>query len=176
MTMDKVSRKKNVKNFLQIFINAILQIFFRIWSILLLLKCIGYSFEEIFRNFEIFGRKKLNYEAEFGSISLERRICVITGGTRGIGLETIRYLFKKNISKIISGSSQLNIDSTDNEIENFKCKLLSESGLEQYKDRLIIYPLDLGSMDSVGKFAEQICKMETKIDYFVSYKFIIILY
>ncbi|KAH9527570.1 hypothetical protein DERF_001579 [Dermatophagoides farinae] len=164
--MDKVSRKKNVKNFLQIFINAILQIFFRIWSILLLLKCFGYSCEEIFRNFEIFGRKKLNYDAEFGSISLEGRICVITGGTRGIGLETIRYLFKKNISKIITGSSQLNIDSADNEIENFKCKLLSESGLEQYKDRLIIYPLDLGSMDSVVKFAEQICKMETKIDYF----------
>ena len=174
--MDTMSGKEDEKNFLQIFINAILQIFFRIWSILLLLKCIGYSFEEIFRNFEIFGRKKLNYAAEFGSISLEGRICVITGGTSGIGLETIRYLFKKNISKIISGSSQLNIDSTDNEIENFKCKLLSESGLEQYKDRLIIYPLDLGSMDSVGKFAEQICKMETKIDYFVSYKFIIILY
>ena len=172
-----MSGKEEEKNSLQIFKNVILEILFRIWTVFLFLNCFGYFCEEIFRNFEIFGRKKLNYEAEFGSISLEGRICVITGGTRGIGLETIRYLFKKNISKIITGSSQLNIDSTDNnEIENFKCKLLSESGLEQYKDRLIIYPLDLGSMDSVVKFAEQICKMETKIDYFVSYKFIIILY
>ena len=171
-----MSGKEEEKNSLQIFKNVILEILFRIWTVFLFLNCFGYFCEEIFRNFAIFGRKKLNYEAEFGSINLDGRICVITGGTSGIGLETIRYLLKKNISKIITGSSQLNIDCADNELENFKCKLISKSGLEQYKDRLIIYPLDLGSMDSVVKFAEQICKMETKIDYLVSYKFHIIQY
>ncbi|OTF79061.1 hypothetical protein BLA29_014273 [Euroglyphus maynei] len=124
---------------------------------------------EIFRNYELFGWKKLNYNDEFRSIRLENKICVITGGTRGIGIETVRYLLKKNISKIITGSSQLNIDSNDDdEIENFKHKLLSKSGLKPYEDRLIILPLDLGSMDSVEKFADTICKMESKIDYLVS--------
>ena len=76
------------------------------------------------------------------------------------------FLLEKNISKIITGSSQLDLNSNENEIENFKQKILSDSNLSEYKDRLIIYPLNL---DSVMKFVEKICKHESKIDYLVCY-------
>lgn len=161
-----------VKKVLQNIIRIIEYILLKIWPIILLFRCIQYHFKEFFRNFELFGWKKLNFDEEFdnSTICLDEKICVITGGTRGIGLETIKYLLQeKNISKIITGSSQLDLNSNENEIENFKQKILSDSNLLEYKDRLIIYPLNLGSMDSVMKFVEKICKQESKIDYLVCY-------
>ncbi|KAH9426680.1 hypothetical protein DERP_002779 [Dermatophagoides pteronyssinus] len=159
-----------VKKVLQNIIRIIEHISLKIWPIILLFRCIQYHFKEFFRNFELFGWKKLNFDEEFGNstICLDEKICVITGGTRGIGLETIKYLLQeKNISKIITGSSQLDLNSNENEIENFKQKILSDSNLLEYKDRLIIYPLNLGSMNSVVKFVEKICKHESKIDYLI---------
>lgn len=108
-----------VKKVLQNIIRIIEYILLKIWPIILLFRCIQYHFKEFFRNFELFGWKKLNFDEEFGNstICLDGKICVITGGTRGIGRETIKYLLQeKNISKIITGSSQLDLNSNENEI------------------------------------------------------------
>ncbi|OTF70247.1 hypothetical protein BLA29_011529 [Euroglyphus maynei] len=69
----------------QIFINKFI---FILWTGILIY-AVGpyYSIREFLRNFQLFGFKKLDYSKEFNGINLSGKVCVITGGTRGIGLE-----------------------------------------------------------------------------------------
>lgn len=121
-------------------------------------------------NFKLFilGYKKLDYEKEFHGINLRGKVCVITGGTRGIGLEVSKYLLSKNCT-IITGTSNLADDANEEAIKNFKNKILSKIGDGQnVSDKFIVLPLNLSSLDSVVKFSEQIKKTNTSIDYLVS--------
>ncbi len=144
-----------------------------------------YTLLELCRNYQLFGYRKLTYEQEFKT-PLEGRTCVITGGTRGIGLEVVRFLFSKGAT-IVTGTSTLPADASPDSIAQYKATLLRQilqvSGLEKgtatfldatsaeyarYAQRLIVFPLDLTSMSSVVSFADQISSVVTQIDYLVS--------
>ena len=116
----------------------------------------------------------MEYDKEF-TIPLNEKVCVITGGTRGIGLEVARYLFGKGAT-IVTGTSTLPADATIENIAKYKVSLLQQlmrvdkvdqASLDRLSDRLIVLPLDLTSMSSVVLFANQISVMVNKIDYLV---------
>lgn len=95
---------------------------------------------------------------------------MITGGTRGIGLEVCRYLVEKNCH-IITGTSTLKDDANDEMIEQTKRKLLANIdplSIDNADNKITVLPLDLSSMNSVIKFAKQIEMKFLKIDYLVN--------
>ena len=118
----------------------------------------------------LLGFKKLDYSKEFGDIDLHGKICVITGGTRGIGMEVCRYLVGKNC-QIITATSTLKDDANDMMIEQAKRKLITKIDpsllSSNNRNQITLLPLDLSSMDSVVKFATQIKMRCNKIDYLV---------
>ncbi|KAH9517954.1 hypothetical protein DERF_008567 [Dermatophagoides farinae] len=140
----------------QIFINKFI---FILWTGILIY-AVGpyYSIRELFRHLQIFGFKKLDYSKEFGDIDLHGKICVITGGTRGIGMEVCRYLVGKNC-QIITATSTLKDDANDMMIEQAKRKLITKIDpsllSSNNRNQITLLPLDLSSMDSVAKFATQ---------------------
>ncbi|XP_075678132.1 polyprenol dehydrogenase-like [Dermatophagoides pteronyssinus] len=151
----------------QIFINKFI---FILWTGLLIY-AVGpyYSIREFLRNLQIFGFKKLDYSKEFNGIDLSGKVCVITGGTRGIGLEVCRYLVEKNCH-IITGTSTLKDDANDEMIEQTKRKLLANIdplSIDNADNKITVLPLDLSSMNSVIKFAKQIKMKFLKIDYLI---------
>lgn len=166
---------------------------FILWSAILIYS-IGpyYAILELLRNLQIFGKyylflrikifkiffflilgyKKLDYEKEFQGVNLRGKVCVITGGTRGIGLEVSKYLLSKNCT-IITGTSNLADDANEETIKKFKNKILTEiDDGQNVSDRFIVLPLNLASLDSVVKFSDQIKKTNTSVDYLVSFLFV----
>lgn len=134
-----------------------------------------YTMLELFRNYQIFGYRKLDYEAEF-TTPLEDKVCVITGGTRGIGLEVVRFLFTKGCT-VITGTSTLPENATNDAIARTKATLLRQILKTEHLDpateelasrRLVVLPLELTSMSSVVTFANQIRLTVSKVDYLVS--------
>lgn len=156
-----------------------------------------YTMLELFRNMQIFGLKKkltnvekqcsnkllyslsgyhkLEYDKEF-TMPLHNKVCVITGGSRGIGLEVVRFLFAKGCT-IVTGTSKLSPDSTPEYISNYKNNLLLQVLNTETIDpniknlvfnRLIVLPLNLTSMTSVVRFADEISQVTNKVDYLVS--------
>lgn len=135
-----------------------------------------YTLLEVCRNYQIFGYRKLIYEEEFKT-PLEGRTCVITGGTRGIGLEVVRFLFSKGAT-IVTGTSTLPADASPECIAKYKAVLLQQIlqfspekaslDLATYAQRLVVLPLDLTSMSSVVNFASQITASVSRIDYLVN--------
>ena len=114
----------------------------------------------------------MNFDEEFdnSTICLDGKICVITGGTRGIGLEVCRYLVEKNCH-IITGTSTLKDDANDEMIEQTKRKLLANIdplSIDNADNKITVLPLDLSSMNSVIRFAKQIEMKFSKIDYLVN--------
>lgn len=164
-------------------VHLLTQVFFLLWTAFLTYRNGPYyTLLEVFRNYQIFGYRKLTYEEEFRT-SLEGRTCVITGGTRGIGLEVVRFLFSKGAT-IVTGTSTLPADASPESIAKYKAQLLRQilqqspekasldlSAETQYAQRLVILPLDLTSMSSVVSFAAQITATIRQVDYLVSVLF-----
>lgn len=154
-----------------------------------------YTMLELCRNFQIFGvslcvrryvpstnplflplgYRKLEYDKEF-TAPLNGKVCVITGGTRGIGLEVVRFLFAKGCI-VLTGTSTLPSDSSPENIAKYKHNLLlqvlkteviDQTTKDLVANRLVVLPLDLTSMASVVKFANEISQVTSKIDYMVS--------
>lgn len=86
---------------------------------------------------------------------LENKVAIITGGTRGIGLETVR-LFKENGAKVILFGSRE--ETVKKAIEGLKKENLEVDGY---------YP-NLSDFDSVEKTIEEIIKKYGRIDILVN--------
>jgi len=86
---------------------------------------------------------------------LENKVCIITGGTRGIGLETARLFSENNAKVIIFGSKQDSVDKGKDELS---------------KDGYLVdgyYP-DLNNYDEIEKVILDIYNKYGKIDILIN--------
>jgi len=87
--------------------------------------------------------------------TLEGKVAVVTGGTRGIGLEIARSLAQAGASVAICGRSQPGVDRA--------VKELTGSG-----GRLIGYPADVSNADEVARFFEAVVRDLQKVDILIN--------
>ena len=101
-----------------------------------------------------------------GPTSLVGKIAVVTGGNSGIGLETVKALAYAGAKVILASRS---IEAGQNaikiEIENLGHGNYSLDS-NQTKN-IIIKQLDLSSISSIKKFADDIKSSEDRIDFLV---------
>jgi NAD(P)-dependent dehydrogenase (short-subunit alcohol dehydrogenase family) len=93
--------------------------------------------------------------------SLEGKVCVITGGSRGIGAEVVKTLLKKGCH-VITGSSAKN----QTEIEKRYRAIIEE--VSEVKGKLEIWNLDLMSMSSVIQFVERFKNSNLSLNYLIA--------
>ncbi|CAG9762072.1 unnamed protein product [Ceutorhynchus assimilis] len=86
------------------------------------------------------------------------KTAVITGGTRGIGLEVIKLLLKCDINVIIGCR---NIQQGENLLPKFREEGISTGNIE-------VFQLDISVLESVRKFAELVKNKHDKIDYLIN--------
>ncbi|KAJ8919284.1 hypothetical protein NQ315_003868 [Exocentrus adspersus] len=86
------------------------------------------------------------------------RIAVISGGTRGIGLEVIKLLLKHDITVILGCRNTMQGEAL--------LTVFRESGITTGK--LDVYNLDISVMDSVKKFAVLVKEKYPKIHYLIN--------
>ncbi|XP_015781202.1 dehydrogenase/reductase SDR family member on chromosome X [Tetranychus urticae] len=80
--------------------------------------------------------------------SLEGRVCIITGGGRGIGWETARSLIKKGYHVIVTSSAK-----PGSQLDALKAKLSPQ--VDGYSGKLDIWHLELSSLTSVIEFIKK---------------------
>ncbi|KAL1432823.1 hypothetical protein MTO96_013024 [Rhipicephalus appendiculatus] len=85
--------------------------------------------------------------------SVEKKTAVVTGGTQGLGLETVRALLYLNARVIVGSSSPARSINVKKNLE----ETIPGSEVE-------ILPLDLRSMSSVDNFAQEILRRNVVID------------
>lgn len=143
-------------------VNRVKQFWFLLWTATkTYLNGPYYSCIELNRKYGLLWKvRKLSPDDSDIPSSLEGKVCVITGGTRGIGLEVVKVLLKKSCY-VITGSS-----ANEQEIKKRHREILNELG-DDIKGVLEIWPLDLSSMDSVRRFAAKIKLSSLKINYLI---------
>ncbi|XP_054161100.1 dehydrogenase/reductase SDR family member on chromosome X-like [Oppia nitens] len=120
-----------------------------------------YSYLELNRNLQLFGNvRKLSVDDEDIVNDLNGKVCIITGGTRGIGLEVVKTLLKKGCH-VITGSS-----ADGQEIEK-RHKAIVDQLSDQCTGQLDIWPLDLSSMDSVMQFIDKFKQSGLSVNYLI---------
>lgn len=106
-------------------------------------------------------------------------MCVITGGTRGIGLGVVRFLMSKQCT-VITGTSSLGENPSEAMVEAQRRQLLKDimdspmlegHGWDEANKQLRLLPLNLASMQSVAAFANKIDKLVDHVDYLVRQMF-----
>lgn len=98
--------------------------------------------------------RKLNETDPDLSQDLTGKVCVITGGTRGLGAEVVKTLLKKNCHVITASSSA---DSAERQKRYDKLR----AQVPEDKGKLEIWYMDLKRMDSVMAFVKKF--KETKL-------------
>ncbi|KAI1287089.1 Dehydrogenase/reductase SDR family member on chromosome X [Halotydeus destructor] len=107
-----------------------------------------YVLVELNRKFNVVSQvRKLDEDKDLPS-SLTGKVCVITGGSRGIGWEAAKVLLIKGCHVIVASSV-----APGEAQRQLKDKLMTNVG--EIKGRLEVWNLNLGSFDSVQKFADQ---------------------
>lgn len=86
------------------------------------------------------------------------KTAVITGGTRGIGLEVIKLLLKCDINVIVGCR---NVQKGENLLNKFREEGISTGNIE-------VYLLDISVLESVTNFAKTVKKKHHKIDYLIN--------
>ncbi|XP_066141088.1 retinol dehydrogenase 12 isoform X2 [Euwallacea fornicatus] len=86
------------------------------------------------------------------------KIAVITGGTRGIGLEVIKMLLKCDITVIVGCR---NLQLGESLLQKFRQEGISSGNME-------VLQLDISVLDSVKNFAKEASKRHDKIDYLIN--------
>ncbi|CAG2161532.1 unnamed protein product [Oppiella nova] len=120
-----------------------------------------YSYIELNRNYGFFGKiRKLNVEDVDIPSSLEGKVCIITGGSRGIGMEVVKTLLRKGCH-VITGSS-----ASDEEIQRRRNSIVDQLG-DTMRGRLDMWPLELSSMDSVLQFVRIFKDSSLKLHYLI---------
>ncbi|XP_030745672.1 dehydrogenase/reductase SDR family member on chromosome X [Sitophilus oryzae] len=87
-----------------------------------------------------------------------KKIAVITGGTRGIGLEVIKLLLTADINVIIGCR---NVQQGETLLKKFRDMGIDRGNIE-------VYQLDISVTNSVKKFASEIKERHDKIDYLIN--------
>jgi len=105
--------------------------------------------------------RKLNENDDDLPQSLKGKVCLITGGTRGIGAEVVKALLRKDCY-VITGSSSKSQKEIDQRHKNLM------EGIPKGKGKLEIWNLDLFSMSSVVQFAVKFKNSKLHLNYFVA--------
>ena len=115
-----------------------------------------YVLKEFNRKLQLFGSvRHLSFDDDDLPKRLDGQLAVITGGSRGIGLEAAKVLIKKGCHVIIASSARKEV--TDKIIEQVEREIdteFSKNSTRQKRGKLEIWHLDLTSMNSVVKFHE----------------------
>ena len=90
-----------------------------------------------------------------GMLNLEGKVVIVTGGTRGIGLETVRAFLKQKAKVILFGSKKDTVEKA--------LATLREEGFEATG----YYP-DLNDFIEVSKVIDEIAQKEGKIDVLIN--------
>ncbi|CAG2118013.1 unnamed protein product, partial [Medioppia subpectinata] len=93
--------------------------------------------------------------------SLYGKVCIITGGSRGIGSEVVKVLLKKECH-VITGSS------SKSESEHIKRHDQLMADIPKGRGKLDIWHLDLKSMNSVSNFAKRFKQTGLPLNYFIA--------
>jgi len=104
--------------------------------------------------------RKLNEDDSDLPEFLSNKVCVITGGTRGIGAEVVKTLLRKDCHVII-GSSEESQQKTDETFE----KLMKD--IPEGRGKLEIWRLDLLSMSSVMQFVQKFKNSNLGLNYLI---------
>ncbi len=104
--------------------------------------------------------RKLNENDNDLPKSLSSKVCVITGGTRGIGAEVVKTLLRKDCHVII-GSSEENQQKIDKTFE----KLMKD--IPEGKGKLEIWSLNLLSMSSIMLFVQKFKNSKLGLNYLI---------
>lgn len=92
--------------------------------------------------------------------SLAGKVCLITGGSRGIGQEVVKSLLRKGCH-VITGSS-----ANEEEIDKRRNAIIEQLG-DDNKGCLEIWHLDLSSMDSVMRFISKFKESLLGLNYLI---------
>ena len=93
--------------------------------------------------------------------SLTGKVCVMTGGTRGIGAEVVKVLLRKDCHVITASSSK-------NTSDHLKTHNAIRGGVPDERGKLEIWHMDLKSMDSVIEFTERLKESKLSVNYFIA--------
>ncbi|XP_054159957.1 uncharacterized protein LOC128958167 [Oppia nitens] len=123
----------------------------------------SYVFKELDRKFNKNTKLRILKETDPDLESdLTGKVCVITGGTRGIGAEVVKILLRKGCH-VITGSSKTSESERNKRYEQIMSEVNTDS-----RGRLDIWHLDLKSMDSVVKFTKQFEESKLSLNYFIA--------
>ncbi|KAL1505366.1 hypothetical protein ABEB36_004950 [Hypothenemus hampei] len=103
---------------------------------------------------DVFMRKRNTTELPMKS----GNVAVITGGTRGIGLEVIKLLLKCDVTVIVGCR---NVQQGENLLSKFREDGIKTGSIE-------VYLLDISVLESVRNFAKEVAKKHDKINYLIN--------
>ena len=105
--------------------------------------------------------RKLNESDPDLKEDLTGKVCIITGGTRGLGAEVVKTLLKRNCHVITASSSE---DATDRQkrYDNLRSEVPEEKG------KLEVWHMDLKRMDSVMAFVNKFRETKLPLNLFVA--------
>ncbi|SFJ54911.1 2,4-dienoyl-CoA reductase [Thermoflavimicrobium dichotomicum] len=86
---------------------------------------------------------------------LQNKVAIITGGSSGIGKAIARKLAEEGLSVVITGRKKDKLEKAKAEIE-------------QYKDQVLIYPMDVRDPDQVQNMVEKTIDTFGQIDFLVN--------
>ncbi|XP_054159956.1 uncharacterized protein LOC128958166 [Oppia nitens] len=122
-----------------------------------------YVFKELDRKYNKNTKIRLLKETDSDlEADLTGKVCVITGGSRGLGVEVVKTLLRKGCH-VITGSSKTSESERNKRYEQIMSEVNTDS-----RGRLDIWHLDLKSMDSVVKFAKQFEESKLSLNYFIA--------
>lgn len=145
------------------FFDNIYQLIFHVWSFFSLywLGAI-YVLKELNRKWQLCGTvRKLSPDDPDIEKNITGEVAVITGGSRGIGLEAAKILLDKGCHVIIASSANSKVAK---QIEISLSKQISQES----KAKVEIWHLDLTSLESVVKFAERLRDSSISIQYLIN--------
>ena len=99
-----------------------------------------------------------NYEKRNKKCDFTGKIALVTGGRIKIGYEIVLYLLRNNCT----------VFTTTRFPKDAFIRFVAEPDFQIFKDRLIIYPLDLRDLNEVNRFIEHLYKTLPKLDIIIN--------
>lgn len=141
---------------------AILNRVFNLMSEFEMYKAVSpYFYREVNRKLNITGLRRLKDNDLDIPESLSGKVCVMTGGSRGIGVHVVQTMLKKDCHVITTSSSK-----HSETIEKRRQKILAD--VPEGKGKLEIWYLDLTSMESTVNFAKRFKQLNLPLNYFIA--------
>ena len=123
---------------------------------------IPYIYKELDRKYNRLSKiRKLEENDPDLPKNLKGKVCIITGGTRGLGAEVVKALLQKDCH-VITGSSSLNESDRKKRYDEIRAEV------PEAKGKLEIWALNLKSMDSVVEFADKFKEKNIPLNYLIT--------